>query len=127
MKIETLLLCEKVGYQNGRMNITGIIDRLPADSVPGALDDFCVFMKIRWYGGDFGKTHRIQLSIIDYDGAPVVNPPLTACEFTQAKRYSTVIFPLRDVVIRDYGEYQLDLFIDGLPMASMFFSVRALR
>lgn len=127
MKVELLALCDAATDSGGKLNILGIYDTISAQQAPAVHQRCAIVIKMRFDRSERGE-HRLRLNIVDADGKPVV-PTLDApinISFPDAMPSATaqLILDLQNMRFEKFGEYSLDLAIDGRPEASIPVFVR---
>jgi hypothetical protein len=115
MQIQLFALCQSVTVnRDNSVDAIGIRDTFRADSAPALHPACSVIVKIRFDEGDEGH-HKTEVRIVDLDGKPIVtttaeldaNPP-------EGKHHMVFqIFDLENLLFPRFGEYSLDLLIDG--------------
>jgi hypothetical protein len=123
MKVELFVLCDAATDYQGKLNILGTFDSLWVREVP-AVHPFCaVAIRLRFQRVEEGD-HRVRITIVDEDGTSVVNPVDTtiAIQFHHTPRMSlatNMILNLQGLKFPAFGEYSLDLALDGRQEASL--------
>ena len=128
MKTELFILCDAATDYQGKLNILGTFDAIWSKQIP-AVHPFCaVALRLRFSKIEEGE-HKIKISIIDEDGNAVVKPveanvriqfkdtPLTSMA-------TNMILNLQGLKFPGFGEYSIDLAIDGRHEASLPLYVR---
>ena len=127
MNIEAFLLCDCATDQRGKLNVLGAFDSIYAKKTPIVHPACTVATRIRFDRIEEGE-HKVSIAVIDEDGKPIV-PRLNANISVKARpdAGSTVvnlILNLQRLKFENYGEYRIDLAIDGKVEGSLPFSVR---
>ena len=117
MKVELFVLCDAAADYQGRLNILGTFDSIWAKQMPAVHPICAVALRLRFLKIEEGD-HKIKISIVDGDGKAVVRPveanvnvifrntPLTSMA-------TNMILNLQGLKFSAYGEYSIDLAIDG--------------
>ena len=130
MNIELFVLCDAATDQQGKLNILGAFDSLWAKTVPVSHPQCAVALRIRFSKIEAGE-HNIKINVIDEDGQSVVSPFETKVNvgFANIKVTSVaanMILNLHGLKFQKFGEYSIDLAIDGRQEASLPFYVNQL-
>ncbi len=130
MNIELFVLCDAATDQQGKLNILGAFDSLWAQKVPVSHPQCAVALRIRFSKIEEGE-HNIRINVIDEDGHSVVAPFETKVSVGFAKVKVTsvaanMILNLHGLKFQQFGEYSIDLAIDGRHESSLPFYVNQL-
>ncbi len=130
MNIELFVLCDAATDQQGKLNILGAFDSLWAKTVPVSHPQCAVALRIRFSKIEAGE-HNIKINVVDEDGQSVVPPFETKVNvgFANIKVTSVaanMILNLHGLKFQKFGEYSIDLAIDGRQEASLPFYVNQL-
>jgi hypothetical protein len=123
MKVELFVLCDAATDYQGKMNILGTFDAIWAKQMPAVHPLCAVALRLRFLKIEEGK-HKVKISIVDEDGKAVVQP-LEAGVNVQFKNApftsiaTNMILNLQGLKFPNYGEYSIDLAIDGRHEASL--------
>ena len=127
MDIEIFTLCDAAGDYQGRLNILGVFDTIFAPQMP-ARHPFCsVALRIRFQMTERGR-RRLTLHIVDDDGKLVI-PPIEGAFSVEMPAHSrlasaNLVLNLGQLQFQDYGEYAINLAVDGRQEASLPFWVK---
>jgi hypothetical protein len=128
MKVEIFTLCDAATVDaGGKLNVLGSFDRLHANETPVTHPMCALAIKMRFERLEEGQK-RIRISFMDSDGKPVMQtldagtqvafPPdehsVTAC----------LVLNLQQMKLPNFGEYSIDLGVDGRHEASIPLFVR---
>jgi hypothetical protein len=127
MKVELLAMCDAATDSAGKLNILGVYDTIGAPTMPAVHPRCAIVLKIRFERIERGE-HRLKLNIIDEDGAPVI-PSLEAplnVNFPNSQPSATaqMILDLHNVKFTRFGQFAIDLAVDGRQEASIPLFVR---
>jgi hypothetical protein len=122
MKVELFVLCDAAADYNGKLNILGTFDTIWAKQIPAVHRQCAIALRARFSRIEEGD-HMVKIHIVDEDGKAVV-PSLEAgvhVQFgeTPSSVSMNMIFNIQGLTINDYGEYSIDLAIDGRHEASL--------
>ena len=123
MNVDVFTLCDFAQNTPGnKMNIVGTFNRIFARQIP-AVHPLCALAVLMRFEQIEHGTKNIRVSIIDSDGRPVV-PTLEAQLNVQiSPNESDASVPLAVVIqqisLPRYGEYSVDLAVDGRQEASI--------
>lgn len=117
MKLEIFTLCDAATTDAaGKLNILGSFDRLNAAQAPITHPQCALAIKLRFERVEEGaKSIRIQF--VDADGKPVM-PTLdttTQVQFgsTDSTATASLILVIQQLKLPRFGEYAIDLAVDG--------------
>jgi len=128
MKVEIFTLCDAATADSGgKLNILGSFDRIHANSTPVTHPLCALAIKLRFERLEEGEK-RIRISFMDSDGAAVM-PTLdagTQVGFPPGEHTVTacLVLQIQQLKLPNYGEYSIDLGIDGRHEASIPLFVR---
>jgi len=127
MKVELLAMCDAATDSAGKLNILGVYDTIGAPKMPAVHPRCAVVLKIRFERIERGE-HRLKLNIIDEDGTPVI-PSLEAplnVHFPNSQPSATaqMILDLHNLKFTRFGQFAIDLAVDGRQEASIPLFVR---
>ncbi|CAN5774117.1 hypothetical protein BH20VER1_BH20VER1_26830 [soil metagenome] len=123
MKTEIFTLCDAATADaGGKLNILGSFDRLNASAVPITHPLCALAIKLRFERLEEGQK-RIGISFVDSDGKAVM-PTLDAATqvvFPPGEHSVTacLVLQIQQMKLPNYGEYSIDLAIDGRHEASI--------
>jgi hypothetical protein len=128
MNVEIFTLCDAATLDTaGKLNILGSFDRLNAAAEPIVHMHCALALKLRFERVEEGQK-KFRLAFVDLDGAAVM-PPLEGTaqvQFQGNDSSSTVSMALgiQQLKLPKFGEYSIDLAIDGRHEASIPLFVR---
>lgn len=123
MNVELFVLCDAATDYQGKLNILGTFDSIWAKQIPAVHPLCAVALRLRYLKIEEGE-HKIKISIVDIDGKEVVKPveayvnilfnniPLTSTA-------TNMILNLQGIKFPNFGEYSIDLAIDGRHETSL--------
>jgi hypothetical protein len=122
MNIEAFLLCDAATDQMGKLNILGAFDHLGAQIMPTKHPACAIVGRIRFERSEEGD-HKIKVQMIDEDAKPL-GPKLEGnmnIRFTGDvdSAVSNFILNIQGLQFEKYGQYRIDLSIDGQIQASL--------
>jgi hypothetical protein len=127
MNIEAFLLCDAATDQQGKLNILGAFDSLFVPQVPTEHPACAVAVRIRFEKIEEGN-HKIRLQIIDEDGNSIGPKPeanISVRPYPGLNSYIVnLVFNIQGLEFKKYGEYRIDLAIDGQIKGSLPLTVR---
>jgi len=130
MKVEIFTLCSFANVENGRLNILGTIDAVNAHQIPAIIPMCALAMKMRFDKIEEG-TKKIRMSFIDADGKSVMPTLEAAMQFRINPEMTTASVPfvmiIQQLKLPHFGEYSIDLAIDGRQEASIPLFVRQVQ
>jgi hypothetical protein len=123
MKVELFVLCDAATDYSGKLNILGAFDTIWARTVPVVHPSCSVAARIRFSRIEEGS-HTIRINIVDADGNAVIKPFETTGDinFKEAGVSSVatnMVLNLHGLKFPVFGEYSIDLAVDGRQEASL--------
>ena len=123
MRVEVFSLCDAATVDaSGKLNILGAFDTLWAGKVPVVHPQFAIALRVRFDQIERGE-HKVTFNFVDFDGKHIL-PPATGIinvAFQDAQRSGSAnsILNIQMVKLETFGEYAIDLAIDGRKEASL--------
>lgn len=122
MKVELFVLCDAATDYHGKLNILGTFDAIWAKQIPSVHPQCAIALRVRFSRIEEGD-HKVRINIVDEDGKAVV-PSLEAGINVKFREMPSsismnMIFNIQGLKINNYGEYSVDLAIDGRHEASL--------
>ncbi len=122
MNIEAFLLCDAATDQLGKLNVLGAFDNIYFQKVPAQYPACALAARVRFEKIEEGN-HPIRIFIMDEDGASIGPKLEGGISVRVAQHYSTsvanLILNMRGLEFKRFGNYQVDLAIDGNIVASL--------
>ncbi|MFL6590183.1 MAG: DUF6941 family protein [Chthoniobacterales bacterium] len=130
MQLEIFTLCDAATEHAGKLNIIGTFDSLRAFEAPVAHPQCAIAGRLRFEQIEEGE-HRVTLAFADEDGnivMPKFDSALTV-QFAAGQRTVTSHFVIliQQLRLPKFGEYTIDLAIDGRQLGSLPFYVTKLE
>jgi hypothetical protein len=122
MKVEIFSLCDFATVDAGsKMTLLGVFDTVLAASAPAAHGICALAVRIRFDKIEDGQK-KIRISFVDSDGQPIL-PSMEAQIFVQtppnrSSSTSHFVSIMTQLILPKFGEYEIDLAIDGRQEAS---------
>jgi hypothetical protein len=129
MNIEAFLLCDAATDQQGKLNVLGAFDNIFAGKIPATHPACSIVTRIRFEKIEEGN-HPIKINIIDADGKAICsklegNISVRVGEDTNSSVVN-LILNMQRLEFKAYGQYRIDLAIDGQMRNSLPFYVKEL-
>jgi hypothetical protein len=116
MKIELLALADFAADYGGKLSVIGIFDTIFARQMPAVHPHCCLAVKLRFDKDEEGQK-RLRLAICDDDGKlvlPAMEIPITVAMPADAQTNTIqVVANIAGMKIETFGEYSIDLELDG--------------
>jgi len=129
MKIEIFALCDAATEQQGKLNLLGSFDHLFAGQDPVTHPSCTLAIRLRFTRIEEGN-HKIKLTLGDEDGNLVMQTLEAAVSVRMAPGEATatanLILNIQQLKLPRFGEYSIDLAVDGRAEASLPLYVRKL-
>jgi hypothetical protein len=121
--IEIFSLCDATTVDTGgKLNILGAFDTIWAANVPVVYPQFAIALRVRFDRSEIGE-HKVVFNFVDADGKhllPSAHGSIHVNSLNDRTSASTnSIINVQQVRIEKYGEYSIDLSIDGKNAASV--------
>ena len=127
MQIEAFLLCDAATDNQGKLNVLGAFDAIWSKQTPIIHPACTIAARIRFSQIEQGA-HRIKINIIDVDGRTIgpqvednINIRTPDNEDSSA---ANLILNIQRMKLDNFGDYRVDLAIDGRQEASLPLKVR---
>jgi hypothetical protein len=122
MNVEIFTLCDAATDTGGKLNILGAFDRIYAVQTPAVHPLCAIAARIRFVKIEEGK-HRLNVNFGDADGKLVL-PGLEASlgivfRGDDTSAAANVVLYIHKLKLDDFGEYTIDLAIDGRQEVSI--------
>ncbi|MHC4132881.1 MAG: DUF6941 family protein [Planctomycetota bacterium] len=122
MRLEVFSLCDAATGDTGKLNVLGAFDTIWASKMPAIHPQCSVVLRIRFEAIERGE-HKISVHFVDEDGNSII-PPANGTiniNFSDEQRTgsSNLILNIQGLKIEKYGEYSIDLAIDGRSESSL--------
>jgi hypothetical protein len=129
MKTEIFTLCDAATEQQGKLNLLGSFDHLHAKQAPISHPGCTLALKLRFTKIEEGN-HTVKITFGDEDGKLVMPPiefPLTiAVAPGESTATSHLVLNMQQLKLPSFGEYTIDLAVDGRAEAALPLYVRQL-
>jgi len=129
MDVEAFLLCDAATEQRGKLNVLGAFDTVFAKEIPVVHPACAVAARLRFSKIEQGE-HTVRICVIDQDGCEVV-PKLDGKVSVRVGDETgsaaiNLILNFQRIKLPDYGEYRIDLIVDGEQKASLPLFIRSM-
>jgi hypothetical protein len=122
MNTEAFLICDAATDSQGKLNLLGAFDTVFAAQVPALHRACSVCLRMRFSRIEEGD-HKIRISFIDVDGNTVIPPMEGAVSVSfsesQTSRAINLILNINGLKLPHFGEYRVDLAVDGRHESSL--------
>lgn len=122
MKIEAFLLCDAATDSQGKLNVLGAFDTIFAKKTPVLHQSCSIALRIRFSKLEEGE-HKIKIDIVNEDGGKIV-PSMDGNLSVKIgeKMFSSVVnlvLNIQRLKFENFGEYSINLAIDGREASSL--------
>lgn len=122
MNIEVFSLCDAATNDTGKLNILGAFDTIWMAQTPAIYPQCAIALRARFNRDERGE-HSIVVNFVDVDGhhiMPSMNS-LIKMDFPGEQRTGSanLILNIQGLKIEKWGEYSIDLLIDGRSVSSL--------
>ena len=127
MNIEAFLLCDAATDQQGKLNVLGAFDNIYAKGLPAVHPACVVAARIRFEKVEAGE-HTVRVHVIVQDGKEII-PRLDGKVSVRVaddldSGVINLLLHLRGLKFESYGQYRIDLALDGKIAGSLPLHVR---
>ncbi|MBK8050098.1 MAG: hypothetical protein IPK16_25150 [Anaerolineales bacterium] len=127
MNVEILALCDAANDSHGKLNLLGAFDSLWAKTTPAVHPMCTVAIRMRFSHSEAGE-HRVAIHFIDDDGQMAM-PPVEGAIQVQPKPEDTsavanIVLNIQGLRLEHFGEYSVNLLVDGEEAACLPLMVR---
>ena len=127
MKIEIFSLCDAATDNHGKLNILGTFDQIYAAKTPVVHPACAIALRLRFDKMEEGS-HAVRLQLVNPDGIPVFQSMEGEVVPRMGDDVGSVavnlILNFQNVKFEEYADYQINLAVDGIAMASLPLRVR---
>lgn len=127
MRLEVLSLCDAATEAGGKLNILGAFDRLWAHQVPVVHPHCSVALRIRFDRIEEGP-HKFRVTLADEDGHLVIEPLESVLDIRfgpdEVSLPVNLILFIHQLKLHRYGDYAVDVTVDGFHLGSIPLAVR---
>ncbi len=116
MEIELFSLCDAATVNSGKLNMLGAFDTIWAKQMPTVHPQCAVALRIRFERIERGD-HRVAVNFVNADGRHIIPPSNGTIRINfpdeQSSGSANLILNIQRLNLKTYGEYSVDLAIDG--------------
>jgi len=122
MHLEVFSLCDAATADTGKLNVLGAFDTIWCSRMPAVHPQCSIALRIRFGAIERGE-HKISVNFVDTDGKHILPPANGTIKINFPKEQrsgsSHLILNIQGLKLEKYGEYSIDLAIDGRSEASL--------
>ena len=122
MNIEVYSLCDAATNDMGKLSMLGVFDTIGAKQLPVVHPQCAIALRIRFENIERGE-HRVTVTFVDFDGKNIIQPMngTINVNFPDGQRSGSanLILNIQRLNLERYGEYSIDLAIDGRSEGSL--------
>ncbi len=122
MNIEVFSLCDAATNDTGKLNVLGAFDTIWMPQIPGVHPQCAIVLRVRFSISERGE-HRITVNFVDVDGKHIIAPASGTIQVNfpdnQRSGSANLILNIHGLKLEKFGEYSIDLRIDGKNAASL--------
>ena len=130
MKVELFALCDFAADYGGKLSVVGVFDSIFVRQLPAVHPHCCLAVKLRFEKIEEGAK-KLRLSISDDDGKlviPAMEIPINVMMPPDARTNSIqVVANIGGLKVESFGEYSIDLALDGRHEGSIPLFVRQMN
>lgn len=123
MHVEVFALCDAATSHAGKLNLLGVFDTIYTAEIPVKYPACTIAIRLRWERIEAHQEHRIRLQFVDEDGREVIPAWEGRMQVQPLPDRSSVAsdltLNLQQTAFNQYGQYALDLAINGRLEASL--------
>lgn len=122
MQLEIFALCDAANADFGKLNMLGAFDTIQVTKTPTIHPQCTIALRVRFEKIERGE-HKVAVHFVDVDGRNVIPPAQGALiiNFSEEQKSSSsnLILNIQGLKLERFGEYSIDLAIDGQQKASL--------
>jgi hypothetical protein len=122
MQIEIFALSDAATADSGKLNILGVFDAIWAVKTPAIHPQCTIALRVRFERIERGE-HKVTVQFADVDGKNVIPPAQGTIKIDfpgeQSSSSANLILNIQGLKLDKFGEYSIDLAIDGQQKASL--------
>lgn len=127
MRVEIFSLCDAATSDGGKLNILGAFDTIWTAKMPMVYPQCTIALRIRFDVIERGE-HKVTVNFVDSDGKHIIPPADGSITVSfldeQRSAAANLILNMQQVKFEKFGEYSIDLAIDGRVEGSLPLLVR---
>jgi hypothetical protein len=128
MNIEVFSLCDAATVDvAGKLNVLGAFDTIWSGNMPAVYPQCAIALRIRFESFERGE-HRVTVNFVNVDGKHIIPSAqgTSNIHFPDGQRSGSanLVLNLQMLKLENYGEYSIDLTVDGKNEASLPLFVR---
>lgn len=127
MQLEIITFCDAATEYGGRLNILGATDTIVGADLPVRQPHCSIVVRLRAARIESGE-HTVKLMIIDLDGQPILNiDGKMNVQFAGGNGGAVnLIINAVNLEFKEFGEYAIEVAVDGIQVGSSPLFVRKL-
>ncbi len=122
MNIEVYALCDAATNDLGKLNLLGAFDSIVASQLPVIHPQCAIALRIRFESIEQGE-HKVTVTFVDLDGKNILAPATGNINVNlpdgRRSGSANLILNIQRLKLERYGEYSIDLAIDGRSEGSL--------
>ncbi|MCX5707956.1 MAG: hypothetical protein NTY14_03120 [Candidatus Omnitrophica bacterium] len=122
MQIEIFALCDAAIADFGKLSMLGAFDTIGATKIPIVHPQCAIALRVRFERIERGE-HKVIVQFVDIDGKNVIPPAQGAITMNfpeeQSSGSANLILNIQALKLEKFGQYSIDLAIDGQQKASL--------
>lgn len=130
MKVEVFALCDAATDNHGKLNLLGTFDQIYAAKLPVVHPACAIALRLRFDKMEEGR-HAVKLQLVNPDGIPVFQPMEGEVNPRMGTDIGSVavnlILNFQNVKFDQFTDYQINLSIDDIALASLPLRVRQMQ
>jgi hypothetical protein len=131
MNIEVFSLCDAATVDAaGKLNVLGAFDTIWSNKMPAVYPQCAIALRIRFQSLERGE-HRVAVNFVNVDGKHIVPSANGTVNINfpdeQRSGSANLVLNLQMLKLENYGEYSIDLAVDGRNESSLPLFVREKR
>ncbi len=122
MRIEIFALCDAATGDLGKLSMLGAFDTMGAPKTPVVHPQCAIALRVRFERVERGE-HKVVVHFVDSDGKKVIPSAQGTITMNfsdeQSSGSANLILNIQGLKLERFGEYAIDLAIDGQQRASL--------
>ncbi len=122
MQIEIFALCDAATADFGKLSMLGAFDTIGTAKIPVVHSQCAIALRVRFERIERGE-HKVIVQFVDIDGKNVIPPAQGVITMNfpeeQSSGSANLILNIQALKLEKFGQYSIDLAIDGQQKASL--------
>jgi hypothetical protein len=129
MEIDVFVVCDAATVSGGKLNVIGIFDTIWSPIAPMTRRDLSIALRMRFKRDEI-TPKSLRIAIVGEDEKEIIHPLEASIQVRVPARpearfaIAQIVLGIRSLKLPRFGEYRIDLFLDGQLQRSLPLFVR---